>query len=56
MMFIKIFCYIVSFTMLFIASFAILEEINLLLKNKSKDNKFRKWWSNNVCDLDDLYN
>lgn len=25
------------------------------LLNVSKTNKFRKWWSNNVVDLDDKY-
>jgi hypothetical protein len=26
------------------------------LLNVSKSNKFRKWWSNNVVDLDNKYN
>ena len=30
-------------------------EITYYLEGKSKDNKFRKWWSNHIVDLDNRY-
>ena len=30
--------------------------ITRYLDNKPKSNKLRKWWSNNIVDLDDRYN
>jgi hypothetical protein len=29
--------------------------ITRYLDNKPKSNKLRKWWSNHICDLDNLY-
>ena len=39
-------------------SFALMYTIDKLtqhLDSKPKDNKFRQWWSNHICDLDNKY-
>jgi hypothetical protein len=31
------------------------DKITRYLGGKSKDNRFRQWWSNYICDLDNKY-
>jgi len=31
------------------------DKITRYLDGKSKDNRFRQWWSNYICDLDNKY-
>jgi len=38
----------------FILMYAI-DKLSQYLDGKPKDNKFRKWWSNHICDLDNKY-
>jgi hypothetical protein len=40
----------ISFVLMYIV-----DQLTQYLDGKSKDNKFRKWWSNHICDLDNKY-
>jgi len=32
------------------------DKLTQYLDKQPKDNKFRQWWSNHICDLDNKYN
>jgi hypothetical protein len=40
----------ISFALMYIV-----DQLTQYLDGKPKDNKFRKWWSNHICDLDNKY-
>jgi len=39
-----------------IALIYVFDKITQYLDKQPKDNRFRKWWSKHICDLDNLYN
>jgi hypothetical protein len=47
-LFIAVFC--------FMAIMILVDQITKYLDGKPKEHKFRKWWSKNICDLDNSYN
>jgi len=46
---------IVILVLISIASMVLVDMITKHLDTKPKTNKFRQWWSNNVCDLDNRF-
>ena len=40
----------ISFVLMYIV-----DQLTQYLDSKPKDNKFRQWWSNHICDLDNKY-
>ena len=39
----------------FMVFLILIEQTTKHLDGKPKDNKFRKWWSKHICDLDNKY-
>lgn len=52
MLFIKMYA---LFVMFFVVLMAAVKTISDYLQGKPKSNRFRKWWTNNMVDLDNLY-
>ena len=41
---------IISLTIMYV-----FDRVTKYLDGKPKDNRFRQWWSNHICDLDNKY-
>ena len=53
MTFIKVYLVLIS---LFMISILLIEHTSNYLEKKPKSNRFRKWWTNNIVDLDNRFN